>query len=333
MKNKRVLGMIGGLAAVVVAAVAFSTMSGQKDTSASKSDTVKVGVLQFVSHPSLDLIYQGIQDGLAEEGYKGDKVSIDFMNAEGDQSKVATMSKQLVANGNQALIGIATPAAQGLANATSELPVIMGAVTDPVGANLVKDLKKPGGNVTGVSDHNPAQQQLDLIKAVTPDVKTIGILYSSSEDNSKSQVEEFTKLAEAAGYTVRPYSVPSTNEIAATMNVMTSKVDAIWIPIDNTIASAFQTVVASNKEAKKPIFPSATAMVEEGGLGSVVVDQHDLGVATGKMAAKIIKGAKPADTAVDIFATGKSVLNKKVAADLGITIPDAVLKEAGQVIE
>lgn len=332
MKNKRILAIVGALVAIVVIAIAVSSLNGKKETS-TKEKTVKIGVLQYVSHPSLDEIYKGIKDGLAEEGYKGDKVKIDFMNAEGDQSKVATMSKQLVSNNNDVFVGIATPAAQGLANATKDKPIVMGAITDPIGANLVKDLKKPGGNVTGVSDHNPAQQQLDLIKQLTPDVKTIGALYSSSEDNSKAQVEEFTKLAEKAGYTVRPYSVPSTNEIASTMSVMTAKVDAIWIPIDNTIASAFQTVVASNKESKKPIYPSATAMVEEGGLGSVVVDQHDLGVATGKMVAKILKGAKPADTAVNIFDQGKSVVNKKVAAELGITIPDKVLKEAGQVIE
>ena len=209
----------------------------------------------------------------------------------------------------------------------------MGAITDPVGANLVKNLEKPGGNITGVSDRNPAKQQLELIKKLTPNVKTIGALYSSSEDNSKSQVEEFKKLAEKVGYKVEEYSVPSTNEIASTMNVMTGKVDAIWIPIDNTIASAFATVVSSNKDAKKPIYPSATAMVEEGGLASVVVDQHELGVATGKMAAKILKGAKPEETAVEIFNKGKSVINKKNAKELGITVPEDALKEAGQVIE
>ena len=255
------------------------------------------------------------------------------MNAEGDQSKVATMSKQLVSNDNDVLIGIATPSAQGLAAATKDKPIVMGAITDPVGANLVKNLEKPGGNITGVSDHNPAKQQLELIKKLTPNVKTIGALYSSSEDNSKTQVEEFKKLAEEAGYKVEEYSVPSTNEIASTMNVMTGKVDAIWIPIDNTIASAFATVVSSNKDAKKPIYPSATAMVEEGGLASVVVDQHDLGVATGKMAAKILKGAKPEETPVEIFNKGKSVINKKNAKELGITVPEDALKEAGQVIE
>lgn len=335
MKNKRLLIVLGLFIVLVVGEIIYSTViqKDKKSTHSSEDKIVKVGVLQYVSHPSLDLIYQGIKDGLAEEGYDADKIKINFMNAEGDQSKVSTMSKQLVANDNDVLVGIATPSAQGLATATSEKPIVMGAVTDPVGANLVKDLKKPGGNITGVSDHNPATQQIELIQKLTPDVKTIGVLYSSSEDNSKTQVEEFKKLAEKAGYTVEEYSVPSTNEIASTMNVMTGKVDAIWIPIDNTIASAFSTVVLNNKESKKPIYPSATAMVEEGGLASVVIDQHDLGVATGKMVAKILKGAKPGGTPVEIFNVGKSVINKKNAEELGITIPDAILKNAGKVIE
>ncbi|WP_164828386.1 tryptophan ABC transporter substrate-binding protein, partial [Streptococcus sp. DD11] len=320
MKNKRLAVILGFLAVLAVGAAIYSSLGSKGSSSDSgSSKTAKVGVLQYVSHPSLDLIYKGIQDGLAAEGYKGDQLKIDFMNAEGDQSKVSTMSKQLVSNGNDVLVGIATPSAQGLAAATKDKPIVMGAITDPVGANLVKNLEQPGGNITGVSDHNPAQQQLDLIQKLTPNVKTIGALYSSSEDNSKTQVEEFKALAEKAGYKVEEYSVPSTNEIASTMNVMTGKVDAIWIPIDNTIASAFATVVSSNQEAKKPIYPSATAMVEEGGLASVVVDQYDLGVATGKMAAKILKGAKPADTPVEIFNTGKSVINKKNAQELGIT--------------
>lgn len=331
MKNKRLIGIIAALAVLVAGSLIYSSMN--KPEAKNEKKVAKVGVLQFVSHPSLDLIYKGIQDGLAEEGYKDDQVKIDFMNSEGDQSKVATMSKQLVANGNDLVVGIATPAAQGLASATKDLPVIMAAITDPIGANLVKDLKKPGGNITGVSDHNPAQQQVELIKDLTPNVKTIGALYSSSEDNSKTQVEEFKAFAEKAGLTVETFAVPSTNEIASTVNVMNSKVDAIWVPIDNTIASAFSTVVSSNQSAKKPIYPSATAMVEAGGLASVVVDQHDLGVATGKMIAQVLKGAKPAETPVNVFSTGKSVINKKLAQELGITIPESVLKEAGQVIE
>ena len=174
--NKRLIGIIAALALAVGGSLIYSSLNKQetKTTTETASKTAKVGVLQFVSHPSLDLIYQGIQDGLAEEGYKGDQVKIDFMNSEGDQSKVATMSKQLVSNGNDVVVGIATPAAQGLASATKDLPVIMAAITDPVGANLVQNLEKPGGNITGVSDHNPAEQQVELIKTLTPDVKKIG---------------------------------------------------------------------------------------------------------------------------------------------------------------
>lgn len=333
MKNKNLLLTVVLLVVLVVGGIFISTRTEKSTTTQTSDEAVKVGVLQFVTHEALDEIYRGIQDGLAEEGYKGDAINIDFMNAEGDQGKIATMSKQLVENGNQVLIGIATPAAQGLANATSELPVVMGAITDPVGAKLVESLEKPGGNVTGVSNPLPLQQQLDLIKQITPETKTIGVLYSSNEDNSKLTVEKFTELAEKEGYTVLSYPVPSSNEIASTMSVMTSKVDAIWIPQDNAIASAFKTVVASNKEAKVPIFPSADTMVKEGGLASVVVSQYGLGVATGKMAAKVLQGADPADTPVDVIDKGAPIINKTVAAELGITIPEEVEQSAGEIVE
>ena len=329
MKNKRLIGIIAALAVLVAGSLIYSSMN--KPEAKNEKKVAKVGVLQFVSHPSLDLIYKGIQDGLAEEGYKDDQLKIDFMNSEGDQSKVATMSKQLVANGNDLVVGIATPAAQGLASATKDLPVIMAAITDPIGANLVKDLKKPGGNITGVSDHNPAQQQVELIKALTPNVKTIGALYSSSEDNSKTQVEEFKTYAEKAGLTVETFAVPSTNEIASTVNVMTSKVDAIWVPIDNTIASAMATVVQVTDAVKVPVFPSADTMVADGGVLGVGVDQYQIGVETAKVVVKVLKGANPADTPITLANKGVVYVNEEKAKKLGITIPESILKDAQKV--
>lgn len=330
MANKRTTAILGGLAAVVALAVG-SQFIGKNDT-AVETEVAKVGVLQFVTHEALDEIYRGIEEGLEESGYKlGDNLEIDFLNSEADQSKVQTMSQTLVSNGNQALVGIATPAAQGLASATSDLPIIMGAVTDPVGAKLVSDLEKPTGNVTGVSDSTPIQDQIDLIGDLTPDVKTIGIIYSSSEDNSKSQVEEFTEKAEAAGYTVEAFAVPSTNEITTTMAVLLEKADAVYVPLDNTIASAFATVVQAAKEAKKPIFPSVDTMVSQGGLASVVLNQHDLGVATGKMVARVLDGEKIADLPVEVFDQGTPVINETVAKELGIELSDD-LKAASEVI-
>ncbi|HEM5104430.1 MULTISPECIES: tryptophan ABC transporter substrate-binding protein [Streptococcus] len=332
LKNKNLLATIVALTVMVVAAL-FMTQKEQSNSSTS-TEKVKIGVLQFVTHDSLDEIYKGIKAGLEEGGYTTtDNLEIDFMNAEGDQSQVQTMSKKLVDNGNELLIGIATPAAQGLANATAELPIIMGAVTDPVGANLVTDLKNPGGNITGVSDQTPVADAVSLIKEITPDAKTIGVLYSSNEDNSKIQVAEFKAAAEEAGYTVLEYAVASSNEIAATVEVASSKADVLFTPVDNTVASAFSTVVSVANKTKTPIFTSVEDMVEGGGIASVTLSQYDLGVATGKMAAKILDGANPEDTPVQIFNEGTVVVNQKVAKELGITLSDDVISKASKVIE
>ena len=332
MKNKNLLATIIALTVMVVAAL-FLTQKEQNN-STNSTEKVKIGVLQFVTHDSLDEIYKGIKAGLEEGGYTTtENLSIDFMNAEGDQSQVQTMSKKLVDNGNELLIGIATPAAQGLANATTELPIIMGAVTDPVGANLVTDLKNPGGNITGVSDQTPVADTVSLIKEITPDAQTIGVLYSSNEDNSKIQVAEFKAAAEEAGYTVLEYAVASSNELASTVEVASSKVDALFTPVDNTVASAFSTVVSVANKSKTPIFTSVEDMVEGGGIASVTLSQYDLGVATGKMTAKILDGANPADTPVQIFNEGTVVVNQKVAKELGITLSDDVINQASKVIE
>lgn len=333
MKNKKLLVILGLLALLIIYLIV--TQGRETEKKRSKTDqTMTIGVLQFVSHQSLDEIYRGIKDGLKDGGYtEGDNLKIRFMNAEADQNQVQKMSEALVAEKPQALIGIATPAAQGLANATDDLPIIMGAVTDPVGANLVTDLKRPGGNITGVSDATPVGDTVDLIKAITPEVKTIGVLYASSEDNSLSQVKDFTVAAEAAGFRVEPYAVPSTNEIATTVTTMLTKVDAVWTPTDNTIASAFPTVVDAAKVAKKPIYTSVETMVEQGGLASVTLGQYELGLATGKMAAAVLKGEDPASLPVEIYDKGTIVVNQVVAEELGLTIPEELLKKAERVIE
>ncbi|HFR3773906.1 TPA: tryptophan ABC transporter substrate-binding protein [Streptococcus suis] len=332
LKNKNLLATIVALTVMVVAAL-FMTQKEQSNSSTS-TEKVKIGVLQFVTHDSLDEIYKGIKAGLEEGGYSTtDNLDIDFMNAEADQSQVQTMSKKLVDNGNELLIGIATPAAQGLANATTDLPIIMGAVTDPVGANLVKDLKNPGGNITGVSDQTPVADAVSLIKEITPEAKTIGVLYSSNEDNSKIQVAEFKAAAEEAGYTVLEYAVASSNELAATVEVATNKADVLFTPVDNTVASAFSTVVSVANKTKTPIFTSVEDMVEGGGIASVTLSQYDLGVATGKMAAKILDGANPGDTPVQIFNEGTVVVNQKVAKELGISLSEEIINKASKVIE
>lgn len=326
MKNKTLIGTLIALVVLVLAALFFN--SRKESIAQNEKEVVKIGILQFVTHDALDEIERGIEDGLADAGYEGSNVKLTLLNAEADQSKIQTMSKKLVNDGNDIVIGIATPAAQGLASATADIPVVMGAISDPVGAKLVKNLDQPEGNVTGLSNHVPLAQTVELIEMVTPDAKTIGVLYASSEDNSVSQVKEFTQYAEKSGLKVVEYAVPSTNEITTTMSVMTGKVDAIFVPQDNTIASAFPTVVTAANAAKIPIYSSVDTMVKQGSIASVAQSQYDLGLETAKIAVKILAGKKVSEVPVKVVDTGTPTLNLKAAKELGITIPDSLLEEA-----
>ena len=211
---------------------AKTTSSITNTSDADAKTSYKVGLLQFVSHPALDQITAGVREGLKESGLiEGENLEIVFQNGQADQSKLTTMSQQLINQGSDILVGIATPAAQALANQTNELPIILGAVTDPVGAGLVDNMEKPGANITGVSDKAPVLEQLKLAQELLPDAKKVGILYSSAEDNSKYQVAEAVKIAKELGLSTEEFSVPSTNEVSQVVQVMAQQVDFIYIPL------------------------------------------------------------------------------------------------------
>lgn len=328
MKNKRLISVVGLI--VIFLVVSFVMEKTEMTAKTKKKQMLTVGVLQFVSHPALDEIYRGIQDGLKEEGYEeGKNLKIEFQNGQADQSKLNTMSQQLINKEADVLIGIATPAAQALANLTTEIPIVLGAITDPKGANLVADNEKPGGNITGVSDKSPVEAQFDLVKALLPEAKSVGILYSSAEDNSKYQANEVEAVAKKQGMTVKHYPVPSGNEISQMVQVMTSEVDMIYIPTDNMIANAMQIVVDIANKNETPIIPSVDTMVEQGGLATVGINQYKLGVQTGRMAADILAGkAEPATTPIYTFTSGDIIINQTQAEKLGINIPSEILDKA-----
>lgn len=328
MKNKKIIFIIVIIAIIAIVAGVGSKINRKTSNTASKPKQVQIGILQFVTHPALDAITKGAKDEMKKEGFS--KAKIHFYNGEADQSKLQTMSNQLVSQKNDVLIGIATPAAQALANASSKIPIVMGAVTDPVGANLVKNVKQPEGNITGVSDKFPCAKEVELMKKIMPNLKTVGILYTSSEANSKTQVEEFTKAAKAAGLTIKPYAIASSNDITNTVNVATKQVQAFYVGNDNTIASAFNNVLQITDKAKVPVFPSVDTMVAQGGLAAVSINQRDLGIQTGKIAAQILKGKKVSQIPVDFYDHTTPVVNTKEAAKLGITIPNSILKTATQ---
>ena len=330
MKNKGLIASVVVIIAVVIGFFIYQTMNTPAKTAKKAEDKVQtVGILQFVSHPALDTITKGVKDALKEAGYQeGKNLKIVFQNGQADQSKLATMSQQLVDKKADVLVGVATPAAQSLANTTKDIPIVLGAVTDPVGAKLVASLDNPGGNVTGVSDQPPVASQIKLGKELLPNAKTVGMLYSSTEVNSKYQVNEASKTAESLGMAVKEYPVASTNEIAQTVQVMSQNVDFIYIPLDNTIANAMQAVVGEANKSKTPIITSVDTMVEQGGLATVGIDQYTLGKKTGQMVVQILKGADPSVTPVYTFKEGVTVLNEKQAEFLGIQIPDNLKKEA-----
>lgn len=335
MKNKGIIGSIIALAIVLIGVFAYQM--GTRQTTASSTDDKKiktVGILQYVSHSSLDQIKKGVIAGLKEEGYtEGDNLKIEFLNGQGDQSKLNSMSQQLLDKKSDVLVGIATPAAKALANATTDTPIIMGAISDPVGSGLVKDLKNPGGNVTGVNNLTPVAQQIDMAKELFPNAKTMGIVYSSSEENSKSQVETAEQNAKAAGYAVKKFAISSSNDLSAVTQQACQESDFLYIPQDNTIASAFQTLISESDKAKTPVFVSVDNMVKEGGIATVGQNQYKLGVETGKMAADVLDGkAKPADTPVNVIDYGDMIINEEKAKELGITIPDSI-KEKAEVVK
>ena len=322
MKNKKMIIAIVIIVIIAIVAVIYPKITTKK--SANKEE--KIGILQFVTHPALDAITKGAKDELKKEGYADAKIN--FYNGEADQSKLQTMSSQLVQEKNDVLIGIATPAAQALANATSQTPIVMGAVTDPVGANLVKNVRHPKGNITGVSDRFPVAKEIKLMKEILPNLKTVGVLYTSSEANSKSQVESFTKAAKENGLTVKTYAIASSNDITTTVNVASKEVQAFYIGNDNTIASAFNNVLQITNAAKIPVFPSVDTMVTQGGLAAVSINQRELGIQTGKIAAALLKGKKVSQIPVDFYDHTTPIINTKAAQALQITIPKSVLDQS-----
>ncbi|MHA8110165.1 tryptophan ABC transporter substrate-binding protein [Lactobacillaceae bacterium Melli_B4] len=320
---------------VVFLGVAFFQEKQPNKTTSSKVPTL--GILQLMTHPSLDAIHNGIIQGLKDSGYQpGKNIKIDYQNAQNDQSNLKTMSTKFANENATASIGITTPAAQALASTIHDNPVILGAITDPIGAGLVSSLKHPGGHITGVSNGSPLKEQLDVIRQFMPHLKTLGIIYTSSDPSSTSQAKQFAALCKKVGINLKTYTIANSNDLNQISGQMVSKVQAVYVPNDNTIAGAMDTLVANADKANVPVFPSVDFMVKSGGIATYGVDQYQMGVTIGKMTAKILRGQDPATTPIDKFAKGKMIVNVKKANQLHIKIPASIMKEAetkGEVIK
>lgn len=294
-----------------------------------KNEVPTIGILQLVSHPALDSIKQGIIDGLADAGYQeGKSINIDFQNAQGDQSNLSLMAQQLLTKEKKLVIGITTPAAQQLASKEKERPIILSGITYPKQAGLVDSEAHPGKNVTGVSDRLNIKAQIEQIHEVLPDAKKIGILYTSSEDNALAQAKTAEQEIKKIGLETVVKSVTNTTDIHQVATQLASEVQAIYVPIDNGIASAMATLVQVTDQAKIPVFPSADSMVKDGGMMGIGVDQYQIGRLTAKVVVDVLNGKDVATYPIQVLDKGTTYINKRKAAELNINIPEKIAEKA-----
>lgn len=333
---KRMLTFIGAILVFLGFSLVTQPAQNASNTLA-QHKIIKVGILQLVSHPALNQIHQGIISGLKDEGLvEGKNIKVEFQNAQGDQSNMKTMAQQL-ADHNDMLFGIATPAAQSLVNAADKsTPVMLAGISNPVGGGLVKSEKHPGTNVTGTSGDSPLDKQLQLIRDVMPQAKKIGVIYTSSDSGGQSSAKKFEKLVKKAGLQPKMYTIANTNDMQQISQQMASDVDVIYAPQDNGVASSMKTLVNNANKAGKAVFTAADTMVTDGGTASYAIDQHDLGRLAGHMAAKVIQGKKPENYPVEHVVKGQYVINQEQVDKLHIHIPEKIMKQAqksGRVIK
>ncbi|MBE5978225.1 MAG: ABC transporter substrate-binding protein [Paenibacillaceae bacterium] len=280
----------------------------------------KIGVLQLVQHTALDASNKGFIKALDDAGLN---YTVDQQNASGDQPTCQTIASKLVNDGDDLILAIATPAAQAVAGATSEIPVLITAVTDPAASDLVESNEVPGGNITGTSDLTPVKEQISLLKKILPDAKTVGVLYCTAESNSEIQAKMAKEAIEAAGMTAVDYTVSSSNEIQTVVTSMVGKVDAIYAPTDNTIAAGMTTVAMIANENKIPTICGEEGMVKAGGLATYGIDYYELGYLTGKQAVKILtEGTDVSKMPIEYLPLEKCKLsvNEETAKTLGIDL-------------
>lgn len=316
---KKVLGI--GLSLILVMGLAGCGTSENKE--------VKIGIIQIVEHPALDSARQGFLDTLKKNGYEeGKNLKVDYQNAQGDQSILQSIAQKFASSKYDLVLAIATPSAQVMASATQSIPILITAVTDPVEAKLVNSMEKPGTNVTGTTDMNPLKEQFDLLIKLVPQAKKVGVIYNAGEVNSQVQVKMAKAVAKNLGIELIEATVTTSADVLQASQSLVGKVDAIYIPTDNMVVSAAQSVVQVANKNKIPIIAGESSVVDKGGLATIGINYNNLGKQTGEMAIKILKGSKPQDMAIESQKQFDTVFNKEALALLGIKVPDDLAKTA-----
>jgi len=330
MKNigKRILAaaLFSVLAVSLTACGSGGQAASSGKTGSSASGPLRVGVIQFAPHPSLDNCYKGFIAGLEEAGYKdGENIRIDFQNAQGEASTADLLAKNMVTSQYSLILGIATPAAMSVYGAAkdTDIPVVFSAVSDPLAAGIVTSLEAPGTNCTGTSDVLNLEAQMKMIRAFLPNAKTIGILYTTSEPNSISQLGAFKELAPEYGFEIVEVGIAAAAEVQSGAAALVSKkVDCINNFTDNNVVNNLSTLLHEAGAANIPVFGSEVEQVKNGCVASESIDYIALGRQTGEMAAKILSGeAEASALPVRSISDSTPVYNSAVCRQLNIALP------------
>lgn len=283
-----------------------------------------IGVIQYVQHVALDSAREGFVQALADNGFvDGENIVLDIQNAQADASNLATISDRFVGNNVDLVLAIATPAAQSTAGKTTTIPILGTAITDYVAARLITSNEVPGTNVSGTTDMNPVADQIKLLKELFPDTKTVGVLYTSSEDNSVLQAKMAKEAIEAEGMIYTEVTITNSNDVQQATQSIVEECDAIYIPTDNVFASSMPVVYEVATAAKKPLIGGEAGMVQAGGLATLGINYHDLGYQTGLMAIRVLNGEDISTMPIETAAKMDYTFNSTYAEAIGYTIPEA----------
>ena len=330
MKKKSLLNPISWAIAVLLVSTPMLT-----ENLAAAEKQYRIGITMIITHPALELCKKGFVEHLAKEGFKeGENVKYDYRNPEGDMTVAASIAQKFVSEKMDLIFSIATPVTQACAKASqgTNIPIVFGAVTDPVAAGFAESWEKPGGNVTGASDWSDVAFQVKLGLDVCPKTKKLGVVYNPGEVPAEVQINELKKAAPSLGIEkIIEGTAATTADVYAAAMSLVGKVDAIWLPNDNTLASAMDSVVKVCEENKIPLFAADVNMAKKGAITGAGLDYFDNGVEAGKIAVRIFKGEKPGDIAVVRTKMAHVFVSPSAAKRMGVTIPPEVLSRATEV--
>ena len=294
----------------------------------------QVAITSFVEHPALNLVRQGVIEELAEQGFKeGENLKVNFQSAQGNAGTASQIAKQFVGSNPDVIVAIATPSAQAIAANTDSIPLVFSAVTDPVEAKLVPSWEASGTNVTGVSDLLPLEPQIDLMKKVVPNLKSVGYVYSPGEVNSTIVLKQLTELLEPQGIKVVAKSAEKTVDIPNATKSLKGKADLIYTSLDNNVVSAYESMYQAAKEVQIPLVASDTDSVPRGAVAALGVNYKEVGSETGKIAADILNGKKAGEIKPRTMEKLDLHVSPNNAKAQGIELSEDLVQSAQKVVE